>query len=128
MEVINTLGRRKTSVARIYMQKGKGVVVVNNKPIAEYFPVAEHQQKALKPFAVTETTGMYDVKVNADGGGVAGQSEAVSLAIARALVKINEEYKPLLKAQDLMTRDPRMVERKKPGQKKARKKFQLSKR
>lgn len=128
MEVINTIGRRKTSVARVYMQKGKGVVTVNDKPIEVYFPVAEHQQKALKPFAVTETTGQYDVKVNADGGGIAGQCEAVSLAIARALVKINEEYKPMLRSQDLMTRDPRMVERKKPGQKKARKKFQFSKR
>lgn len=128
MEVINTIGRRKTSVARIYLKKGKGAVTVNGKTLEEYFPVSEHQKKALKPFSVTETEGQYDVNVNADGGGITGQCEAVSLAISRALVQINEEFKSKLRAEALMTRDPRMVERKKPGQKKARKKFQFSKR
>jgi small subunit ribosomal protein S9 len=128
MEVINTLGRRKTSVARAYVQKGKGVVTVNNKSLEEYFPVPEHQQKVLKPFVLTETEGQFDVKVNADGGGITGQCEAIALAISRALVQMNEELKPTLRAEGLMTRDPRMVERKKSGQKKARKKFQFSKR
>lgn len=128
MEVINTIGRRKKSVARIYMQKGKGKVVVNNKDYTVYFPIPTQQYKIQQPFMITDTTGSYDVKVNVDGGGVTGQVEAIRLAISRALVEINEEYKPLLKAQSLMTRDPRMVERKKPGQKKARKKFQFSKR
>ncbi|RLD23922.1 MAG: 30S ribosomal protein S9 [Bacteroidetes bacterium] len=128
MEVINTIGRRKKSVARIYMQKGKGKVVVNNKDYKVYFPIPTQQYKIQQPFMITDTTDSYDVKVNVDGGGVTGQVEAIRLAISRALVEINEEYKPLLKAQSLMTRDPRMVERKKPGQKKARKKFQFSKR
>jgi small subunit ribosomal protein S9 len=128
MEIINTIGRRKKSVARIYMSKGKGKVVVNNKDYTVYFPIPTQQYKIQQPFMITETTGSYDVKVNVDGGGVTGQVEAIRLAISRALVEINEEYKPLLKAQSLMTRDPRMVERKKPGQKKARKKFQFSKR
>ncbi len=128
MEVINTIGRRKKSVARIYMQKGKGKVVVNNKDYKVYFPIPTQQYKIQQPFMITETTDSYDVKVNVDGGGVTGQVEAIRLAISRALVEINEEYKTLLKAQSLMTRDPRMVERKKPGQKKARKKFQFSKR
>lgn len=128
MEVINTIGRRKKSVARIYMSKGKGKVVVNNKDYTEYFPISTQQYKIQQPFMITDTTGSYDVKVNVDGGGVTGQVEAIRLAISRALVEINEEYKTLLKAQSLMTRDPRMVERKKPGQKKARKKFQFSKR
>ncbi len=128
MEIINTLGRRKTSVVRLYMQKGKGNVIVNNKELAVYFPTPELQKRAVKPFAVTETMGQYDLKVIASGGGISGQCEALSLAIARALVKIDEEMKPALRAEGLMTRDPRMVERKKPGQKKARKKFQFSKR
>lgn len=128
MEVINTIGRRKKSVARIYMQKGKGKVVVNNKDYTVYFPIPTQQYKIQQPFMITDTTGSYDVKVNVDGGGSTGQVEAIRLAISRALVVINEEYKTLLKAHSLMTRDPRMVERKKPGQKKARKKFQFSKR
>ena len=128
MEVINTIGRRKKSVARIYMSKGKGKVVVNNKDYTVYFPISTQQYKIQQPFVITDTAGSYDVKVNVDGGGVTGQVEAIRLAISRALVVINEEYKTLLKAHSLMTRDPRMVERKKPGQKKARKKFQFSKR
>jgi len=128
MEVINALGRRKTSVARVYLSKGKGSVIVNNKDYKEYFPVANLQSKIHQPFNLTETSGQYDVKVVVDGGGINGQVEAIRLGISRALVKIDENLKPALKAEGLMTRDPRMVERKKPGQKKARKKFQFSKR
>ncbi len=128
MEVINALGRRKTAIARIYVQEGQGNITVNGRDFAEYFPTSILQFKATEPFTVTETMGKYDVKVNLDGGGVKGQSEALALAIARALCKINEEMRPALKAKGLMRRDPRMVERKKFGQKKARKKFQFSKR
>ena len=128
MEVINTSGRRKTAVARIYLSEGKGNVTVNSKDFKEYFPTGVLQYKINQPFLITETEGKYDVKVNVDGGGRTGQAEAVRLAISKALVSINEEWKPGLKAQGLMIRDPRMVERKKPGQPKARKKFQFSKR
>ena len=128
MEVINTLGRRKTAVARVYLSKGKGNVTVNKKDYKEAFPVAVLQSKITQPFELTDTVGKYDVKVNVAGGGINGQVEAIRLGISRALVEISEENKPLLKAEGLMTRDPRMVERKKPGQPKARKKFQFSKR
>ncbi|MCB0755267.1 MAG: 30S ribosomal protein S9 [Flavobacteriales bacterium] len=128
MEVINTLGRRKTSVARVYMKSGKGNFVVNGKEAKEYFPTSLLQDTIRRPFHVLELDGKYDVKVNVSGGGITGQAEAISLAIARALVKENGEVKPKLKQFGLMTRDPRMVERKKFGQKKARKKFQFSKR
>jgi small subunit ribosomal protein S9 len=128
MDVINALGRRKTAVARIYLSKGKGNVTVNKRDYKEYFPTTVMQAKVLQPFQATETEGQYDVKVNVDGGGVTGQVEAIRLGIARALVKIDADWKPALKAEEMMTRDPRMVERKKPGQKKARKKFQFSKR
>lgn len=128
MEVINTLGRRKTAVARVYLSKGKGNVVVNKKDYKEVFPIDVLQSKITQPFELTDTVGQYDVKVNVAGGGINGQVEAIRLGIARALVEISEEYKPLLKEEGLMTRDPRMVERKKPGQPKARKKFQFSKR
>ena len=128
MEVINTLGRRKTSVARVYLSKGTGKVIVNKKDYKEAFPVAVLQSKIEQPFALTNTSGQYDVRVNVFGGGINGQAEAIRLGIARALVKVAEENKTLLKAEGLMTRDPRMVERKKPGQPKARKKFQFSKR
>ena len=128
MEIINTLGRRKTSVARVYMKPGKGNITVNKRDFKVFFPVAILQSKVQQSFAVTETTGQYDVTVNVHGGGINGQAEAIRLGIARALVKVNEEHKPLLKEQGLMTRDPRMVERKKPGQPGARKKFQFSKR
>jgi len=128
MEVINTLGRRKTAVARIYMQEGKGNVTVNGRDYKEYFSIPTLQYKIQQPFMITNTENTYDVKVNVKGGGITGQVEAIRLGIARALVKVNEENKTLLKAESLMTRDPRMVERKKPGQKKARKKFQFSKR
>ncbi|MCE2742667.1 MAG: 30S ribosomal protein S9 [Fluviicola sp.] len=128
MEVINSLGRRKTSVARVYLSKGTGAVVVNKKDVKEFFPVDVLQAKIRRPFELTDTLGQYDVKVNVFGGGINGQAEAIRLGIARALVKVAEENKTLLKAEGLMTRDPRMVERKKPGQPKARKKFQFSKR
>ena len=128
MEIINTLGRRKTSVARVYLSKGTGKVIVNKRDYKEFFPIAVLQSKVEQPFAITNTTGQYDVKVNVFGGGINGQAEAIRLGISRALVELSEENKPLLKVEGLMTRDPRMVERKKPGQPKARKKFQLSKR
>jgi small subunit ribosomal protein S9 len=128
MSVTNTLGRRKSAVARIYMQKGKGKITINKRDYKEYFSTGVMQYKINQPFELTDTVGKYDVKVNVDGGGTTGQAEAVRLAISRALVEINPEYKTLLKAESLMTRDPRMVERKKPGQPKARKKFQFSKR
>ena len=128
MEVINTLGRRKTAVARVYMSQGTGNVTVNKRDYKEFFPVAVLQSKITQPFELTDTVGQYDINVNVAGGGVNGQVEAIRLGISRALVKVNEENKPLLKEEGLMTRDPRMVERKKPGQPKARKKFQFSKR
>lgn len=128
MEIINTLGRRKTSVARVYLTKGKGNVTVNKKDYKTVFPVAVLQAKIEQPFQLTDTMGQYDVVVNVVGGGINGQAEAIRLGISRALVKVAEDNKPTLKAEGLMTRDPRMVERKKPGQPKARKKFQFSKR
>jgi small subunit ribosomal protein S9 len=128
MEVVNTLGRRKTAVARAYVQKGSGEIVVNNKDYKAYFTTTVLQGKVMQAFAATKTLGEFDVKINVKGGGVTGQAEAVRLAIARALVEVDPNHKPLLKAEDLMTRNPKMVERKKPGQKKARKRFQFSKR
>lgn len=128
MEIINTLGRRKTSVARVYLKEGKGNITVNKQDYKSFLPVATLQAKVMQAFELTETTGKYDVVVNVAGGGINGQAEAIRLGIARALVKIDEEHKPALKARGLMTRDPRMVERKKPGQPKARKQFQFSKR
>ena len=128
MEVVNTLGRRKTAVARVYMTKGKGNVTVNKKDYKVAFPIDVLQAKIVQPFQLTDTVNQYDVTVNVSGGGINGQVEAIRLGISRALVKENEEYKQLLKEEGLMTRDPRMVERKKPGQPKARKKFQFSKR
>ena len=128
MSVINTLGRRKSSVARIYLKEGKGKISINKRDYKDYFTTGVMQYKVNQPFELTDTLGKYDVTVNVNGGGNTGQVEAVRLAISRALVEINPDYKPLLKAEGLMTRDPRMVERKKPGQPKARKKFQFSKR
>ncbi|MBN9293925.1 MAG: 30S ribosomal protein S9 [Flavobacteriia bacterium] len=128
MEVINSLGRRKTSVARVYLKKGSGNITVNKKDYKEVFPIALLQNKLHRPFELTETVNEYDVVVNVLGGGINGQAEAIRLGIARALVEVNPEYKAALKGEGLMTRDPRMVERKKPGQPKARKKFQFSKR
>ena len=128
MSVINTLGRRKSSIARIYLKEGKGKISINKRDYKDYFTTGVMQYKVNQPFELTDTLGKYDVTVNVNGGGNTGQVEAVRLAISRALVEINPDYKPLLKAEGLMTRDPRMVERKKPGQPKARKKFQFSKR
>jgi len=128
MEITNTLGRRKNAVARVYLQKGKGKITVNNKDYAAYFPTGTLQYIVNQALMLTKTAGEYDVKATVNGGGISGQAEAVRLGIARALVELNPENKPVLKAASLMTRDPRMVERKKPGQKKARKKFQFSKR
>ncbi|MGB0375746.1 MAG: 30S ribosomal protein S9 [Flavobacteriaceae bacterium] len=128
MEVIHTIGRRKTSVARIYLSEGKGEITVNKKAYTDYFPTATLQYKINQPFQLTETLGNYDLKVTVKGGGFNGQAEAVRLAISRALCQIDEENRTALKPEGLLTRDPRMVERKKYGQKKARKKFQFSKR
>ena len=128
MEVINVIGRRKTAVARIYMSEGNGQITVNKRDYKEYFPTGTLQYVVEQPFLITDNMGKYDIKVNLDGGGIKGQAEALRLAISRALVKIDEEYRPALKKEGLMRRDPRMVERKKPGQPKARKRFQFSKR
>ena len=128
MEVINTIGRRKAAVARIYLSDGKGQITVNQKDYKEYFPKETLQYVVEQPLKLVEVEGKYDIKVNLDGGGFKGQAEALRLAISRALVKIDPEYKPVLKTQGLLTRDPRTVERKKPGQPKARKRFQFSKR
>jgi small subunit ribosomal protein S9 len=128
MEIIMTLGRRKTAVARIYLKEGEGKITVNDRDYKEYFPTVILQHQVVEPFNLTNTLGKYDVKVNLDGGGITGQAEALSLAISRALCKISEENRPALKAKGMMRRDPRMVERKKFGQKKARKRFQFSKR
>jgi len=128
MSVINKLGRRKSSVARIYLKSGKGKITINKRDHKEYFKTDVLQYKIFQPFELTGTKGKYDATINVKGGGNTGQVEAIRLAISRALVEIDAEYKPLLKAEGLMTRDPRMVERKKPGQQKARKKFQFSKR
>ena len=128
MEVVNTSGRRKTAVARIYMQRGSGTITVNERAANEYFPTTTLQYVVNQAFEITKTAGQYDIKVNVDGGGINGQAEAVRLAISKALCEISADNRPLLKPFGLLTRDPRMVERKKPGQKKARKRFQFSKR
>jgi len=128
MEVVNATGRRKTAVARVYLSKGKGNVTVNKKDYKDFFPTTILQGKVQQAFGATETSNNYDVKVNVAGGGITGQAEAIRHAISRALVKIDENNRPLLKVDSLLTRDPRMVERKKFGQPKARKKFQFSKR
>jgi small subunit ribosomal protein S9 len=128
MSVTNTSGRRKTAVARIYMKEGNGTITVNSKDHKVYFPTLPLQYIVNQSFEVSELVGQYDVKVNVAGGGIKGQAEAVRLAIAKAIVELDAEKKPALRAKGLMTRDMRMVERKKPGRKKARKKFQFSKR
>ena len=128
MDTIHTIGRRKASVARIYMSKGKGVITVNKKDYKDFFPVEVLQKKVVQPFTALELEGKFDVKVNVNGGGNTGQADAIKLAIARALCKLDEENRPALKVEGLLTRDSRVVERKKPGQKKARKKFQWVKR
>jgi small subunit ribosomal protein S9 len=127
-ETINGLGRRKTAVARVYLKSGKGAFTVNGKDINEYISLKQLVDRAIKPLNVTDSIGKFDINVNVKGGGIKGQAEAISLGIARALVKNDETVKPALKAESLMTRDSRMVERKKFGKKKARKSFQFSKR
>lgn len=128
MEIVHKIGRRKTAVARVYLSSGNGKVTINNKDVAVYFPTATLQYKVNQPFALTNLEGNYDVKVNVYGGGITGQAEAIRLGISRALSEIDVEHRATLKPEGLLTRDPRMVERKKFGQKKARKKFQFSKR
>jgi len=124
----NTSGRRKTAVARVYLSEGTGNVEINGKDYKEYFPTLVLQYKVNQSFKVTGNEGKYDVKANLDGGGITGQAEALRLAISKALIEINPEWKSVLRTEGLTTRDPRMVERKKFGQKKARKRFQFSKR
>jgi len=128
MEVINSVGRRKASVARVYLKEGKGNITVNKRDFKEYFPLETLQYVVTQPLNTLEVLGNFDIVVNVHGGGYSGQAEAIRLGIARSLVKLDEENKPALKAEGFMTRDSRVVERKKPGQKKARKKFQFSKR
>ncbi len=128
MAAVNSLGRRKTSVARVVLNEGSGEILVNGVEGNEYFPITVQQFKLQQPFKLTGTEGKYDVTATIAGGGTTGQVEALRLGIARALVKIDPEHKPKLKAEDLMTRNPREVERKKFGRKKARKRYQFSKR
>ena len=128
MERINTIGRRKTAISRIYMSAGSGAISVNGKDYKQYFPTEVLQIILNQPFSTVNGVGGYDVKVNVRGGGVAGQAEATRMAIARALVEMNAEFRPALKKEGFLTRDSRMVERKKPGRKKARRRFQFSKR
>ncbi|MGB0897044.1 MAG: 30S ribosomal protein S9 [Flavobacteriaceae bacterium] len=128
MEVIHKIGRRKTAVARVYLSEGSGKITVNKKDMNTYFPTGTLQYKVMQPLVLTENAENFDVKVNVYGGGITGQAEAVRLAISRAMCELNDENRGVLKPEGLLTRDPRMVERKKFGQKKARKKFQFSKR
>lgn len=128
MEVVHKIGRRKTAVARVYVSEGKGNITINKKKLEEYFTTGPLQYKVKQPFSLTDNEGNFDVNVNVYGGGITGQAEAVRLALSRAMCEINEENREVLKPEGLLTRDPRMVERKKFGQKKARKKFQFSKR
>ena len=128
MDTIHKIGRRKTAVARIYLSEGKGNITVNDKSYDSYFTTDTLQYKVLQPLTLTENIESYDIKAKVFGGGITGQAEAIRLAITRALVEIDAEHRIVLKPEGLLTRDPRMVERKKFGQKKARKKFQFSKR
>jgi len=128
MENTNAVGRRKTAIARVYIKEGNGTITVNGRDYKEYFPMAILQATVEQPFQITNTVGKYDVTVNMDGGGVKGQAEALRLGISRVLCELDPEMRPPLKAKGLLRRDPRMVERKKFGQKKARKRFQFSKR
>ena len=128
MSIVHKIGRRKTSVARVYVKPGTGNISVNGKDAKTYFCTDVLVYKVNQPFLLTETVGQYDLTVNVIGGGTTGQAEAIRLGVSRALCAINEEFRTVLKPAGLLTRDARMVERKKPGQKKARKKFQFSKR
>jgi small subunit ribosomal protein S9 len=128
MNQISTSGRRKTAIARVFLKEGTGVITVNKRDYKDYFPVATLQYIVNQPLEITGNAGKYDIQANLDGGGITGQAEALRLGISKALIEINPEYRPPLKVKGLLRRDPRMVERKKFGQKKARKKFQFSKR
>ncbi len=128
MEVVNAIGRRKAAIARVYVQPGKGEITINGRDLKTYFPVDTLRFIVEQPLHTLEVAGRYDILANLEGGGIKGQAEALRLGISRAFVKIDEENKPKLKAAGFMTRDPREVERKKPGQPKARKRFQFSKR
>jgi len=128
MEVVNSIGRRKTSVARVYLSAGKGEIKVNSRDAKEYFQSDILQTVINQPFATIEALGSYDTQINVTGGGVKGQAEAIRLGIARALCEVNPEFRPALKKEGFLTRDPRMVERKKYGRRKARRRFQFSKR
>tara|TARA_Y100001954_G_C15712249_1_gene553675 strand:- start:299 stop:685 length:387 start_codon:yes stop_codon:yes gene_type:complete len=128
MDTIHTIGRRKAAVARIYLSKGKGDIIVNGKDFRDYFPVQTTQYKLEQPFKILDISAQYDVNVNVQGGGTTGQAEAIRLAISRALCEVNLDNRTSLKSEGLLTRDARVVERKKPGQKKSRKKFQWVKR
>ena len=128
MDIIHAIGRRKAAVARVYLSKGKGNILVNGKDFKDYFPVDTMQYKLVQPFKLLDVLAKYDVNVNVNGGGTTGQSEAIRLAISRALCEVNIDNRPYLKSEGLLTRDARVVERKKPGQKKSRKKFQWVKR
>jgi len=128
MERINSIGRRKEAIARVILSEGKGNITVNNREFKDYFPTPGQQYIAEQPLHTLDLRGNFDLVVNIKGGGLKGQAEAMRLAIARALVKVNEEYKPTVKAEGFLTRDARVIERKKPGQPKARKKTQFSKR
>lgn len=126
--MINKIGRRKTAVARIYMEAGNGKITVNNKALEVYFPFDLHQIVVKQPLTLVGVDGTYDIQINVDGGGIKGQAEAARMAISRALCEFNAEHRGALKKEGFLTRDSRMVERKKPGRKKARRKFQFSKR
>jgi small subunit ribosomal protein S9 len=128
MEVIHTTGRRKKAVARVFVKDGNGDITINKRELTNYFPLSTLQYKVMQPLSLTDNEKSYDIMVTVKGGGIKGQAEAIRLAISKALTEINPEYRLILKPEGLLTRDPRMVERKKFGQKKARKKYQFSKR
>lgn len=128
MEVTNTLGRRKTAIARIYLERGNGTITINNRDYKQYFSTEVLQNKVIQPLVLTGQNEQFDIRVNVEGGGTTGQAEAIRLAISRALVELDGEVKSKLRADGLVTRDPRMVERKKFGRRKARRRFQFSKR
>ena len=128
METLHKIGRRKTAVARVYLSDGKGKITINKRELDNYFTTPTLRYKVKQPLVLTDNETSFDIKVNVFGGGITGQAEAIRLALSRAMCEINEEHRLVLKPEGLLTRDPRMVERKKFGQKKARKKFQFSKR
>ena len=128
MEIVHKTGRRKKAVARVFLKDGKGEIIINKRELTNYFPLSTLQYKVKQPLTLTDNEKVYDIMVTVKGGGIKGQAEAIRLAISKALTEIDPEYRLILKPEGLLTRDPRMVERKKFGQKKARKKFQFSKR